>query len=126
VLGSPEGRPIITSAQGVRQADPVGPLMLSLVIRSLLRDLASAVGPDRLILAYLDDIYILSPDDSALEQILAFFDERQSSIRLNPAKCKMPSLEDIHTDGLRMLGVCVGAGSARKQFLQEKINHGGR
>jgi hypothetical protein len=125
VLGSPEGRHIIISAQGVRQADPMGPLMLSLGIRSLLRGLASAVGPNRLILA-LDDIYIISPDDSALKQILAFFDERQSSIRLNLAKCKMPSLEDIYTDGLRMLGVCVGAGSARKQFLQEKINHGGR
>jgi hypothetical protein len=88
VLGSPEGRHIIHSAQGVRQGDPMGPLMFSLGIRSLLRDLASTLGPERLILAYLDDIYILSPDDQALEQTLAFFDERQPSIRLNPAKCK--------------------------------------
>jgi uncharacterized protein YfaA (DUF2138 family) len=59
--------------------------MFSVGIRSLLRDLASALGPYRLILAYLDDIYILSPDDQVLEQTLAFFDERQPSIRLNPA-----------------------------------------
>ena len=123
VLGSPEGRHIINSAQGVRQGDPMGPLMFSLGIRSLLRDLASALGPDRLILAYLDDIYILSPDDQALEQTLAFFDERQPSIRLNPAKCKSLALEDIRTNGLRMLGTCVGARSAREQFLQEKIDH---
>jgi hypothetical protein len=71
VLGSPEGRHIIISAQGVRQGDPMGPLMFSLGIRSLLRDLASTLGPDRLILAHLDDIYILSPDDKALEQTLA-------------------------------------------------------
>jgi hypothetical protein len=81
VLGSPEGRHTITSAQGVRQGEPMGPLMFSLGIRSLLRDVASPLGPDRLILAYLDDIYILSPDDKALEQTLAFFDERQ------PSKC---------------------------------------
>jgi hypothetical protein len=123
VLGSPEGRHIITSAQGVRQGDPMGPLMFSLGIRSLLRDLAATLGPDRLILAYLDDIYILSPDDQALEQTLAFFDGRQPSIRLNPAKCKMLALEDIRTNGLRMLGTCVGARAAREQFLQEKIDH---
>jgi hypothetical protein len=101
----------------------MGPLMFSLGIRSLLRDLASTLGPGRLILAYLDDIYILSPDDLALEQTLAFFNERQPSIRLNPAKCKSLALEDIRTNGLRMLGTCVGARSAREQFLQEKIEH---
>jgi hypothetical protein len=101
----------------------MGPLIFSPGIRSLLRDLASTLGPGRLILAYLDDIYILSPDDQALEQTLAFFDERQPSIRLNPAKCKMHALENIRTDGLRMLGTCVGARSAREQFLQEKIEH---
>jgi hypothetical protein len=117
VLSSPEGRHIITSAQGVRQGDPMRPLMFSLGIRSLLRD------PDRLILAYLDDIYILSPDDKALEETLAFFDERQPSIRLNPTKCKSLALEDIRTNGLRMLGTCVGARAAIEQFLQEKIDH---
>ncbi|GFZ44392.1 hypothetical protein JCM24511_02114 [Saitozyma sp. JCM 24511] len=66
VLSPPEGGHIITSAQGVRQGDPMGPLMISLGIRSLLRDLASIPGPDQLILAYLDDIFIISPDDSPL------------------------------------------------------------
>jgi hypothetical protein len=71
----------------------------------------------------LDDIYILSLDDSALEQALAFFDERQPSIRLNTAKCKMLTLEDIRTTGLRVLGACVGAYSARELFLKEKLDH---
>jgi hypothetical protein len=123
VLGSPEGRHIINSAQGVWQGDPMGSLMFSLGIPSLLRDLASALGPDRLILPYLDHIYILSPDDRALEQTLAFFDERQPTIRLNPAKCKSLALEDIRTNGLRTLGTCVGARAVREQFLQEKIDH---
>jgi hypothetical protein len=77
----------------------MGRLMFSLGIRSLLRDLASTLGPDRLILAYLDDVYIISPDDLSLEQTLTFFDVRQPSIRLNPAKCKMLALEDIRTNG---------------------------
>jgi hypothetical protein len=36
---------------------------------------------------------------------------------------KSLALEDIRTDGLRMLGTCVGARSAREQFLQEKIDY---
>jgi hypothetical protein len=38
--------------------------MFSLGIRALLDDLASALGPERLVLAYLNDIYILSNDPS--------------------------------------------------------------
>jgi hypothetical protein len=76
----------------------------------------------RPILAYLDDIYILSRDELELEQTLAFFDERHPSIRLNPAKCKSLALEDIHTDSPRMLGTCGGARSARHLFLQENID----
>jgi hypothetical protein len=72
--------------------------------------------------AYLDDLYILSPHNLALEQTLAFFDERQPSVRLNPAKSKTLALEDIRTNGLRMLGTCVGANSARERFLREKID----
>jgi hypothetical protein len=59
--------------------------------------------------AYLDGIYILSPDDPALEQTLVFSGERKPSICLNPAKCKMLALEDFLTNGLGMLGTCVGA-----------------
>jgi hypothetical protein len=53
VLSSPEGRHIITSAQAVREGDAMGPLMFSLGIGSLLRELASALGPASLILAWL-------------------------------------------------------------------------
>jgi hypothetical protein len=46
------------SAPGVQQGDPLGSLIFSLGIRQLLDDLASTLGHERLILAYLDDIYI--------------------------------------------------------------------
>jgi hypothetical protein len=35
----------------------------------------------------------------------------------------MLTLEDIWTNGLKMMGTCVGAYSARKRFLKEKIDH---
>jgi hypothetical protein len=124
VLSSPDqSSHIIDSAQGVRQGDPLGPLLFSLGIRSLPTDLASALGPTHLILAYLDDIYILSQDDSALQQTLAFFELRQPSIRLNPAKRKTLTLTNVKTHGHKMLGTCVGSFSARERFLLEKIKH---
>jgi hypothetical protein len=50
--------------------------MFSLGIWALLDDLASTLGPERLILAYLDDIYILSNNPNALDDVQAFFATR--------------------------------------------------
>jgi hypothetical protein len=77
------GHPQPFLGKGFRQGDPLGPLMFSLGIRQLLDDLASALGPERLILAYHDDIYILSNDPNALEDVQAYFLARQPSIQLN-------------------------------------------
>jgi hypothetical protein len=43
--------------------------MFSLGIRALLDDLSKPIGPRRLISAYLDDIYILSNDPNAREDV---------------------------------------------------------
>jgi len=55
------GQHILQSATGVRQGDPLGPLLLSLAIRPLLDRLSTFLGTDHLVLAYLDDVYVLSP-----------------------------------------------------------------
>ncbi|GFZ52260.1 hypothetical protein JCM24511_10033 [Saitozyma sp. JCM 24511] len=80
--------------------------------------LASAIGQDGLVLAYLDDIYILGPDDLSLDQTQAFFEERLPSIRLNPAKHKLLALEDTGPMASRCLEL-----AARERFLHEKIDH---
>lgn len=54
-----------------RQAEgPTGPSMFA--IRSLLRNLASTLGPDRFILACLDDSYSLSMHDGVVQGTLDF------------------------------------------------------
>jgi hypothetical protein len=59
----------LSLAQGVGQGDPLGPLMHSLGIRQLLDDLTSTLGRVQLILASLDDIYILSNYPKAPEDV---------------------------------------------------------
>jgi hypothetical protein len=73
----------LSSAQVVRQGDPLGPLMFSHGIRALLDDLSTTLGPHRLILAYLEDIYILSNDPNALEDVQAFFSALSANLPSN-------------------------------------------
>jgi hypothetical protein len=82
--------------------------MFSLGIRALLDDLVSTLGPERLILAYLDEIYILSNDPNALEDVQAFFATRQPSIQLTMAKSRAVTLQDARERGMQLLGSCIG------------------
>jgi hypothetical protein len=95
--------------------------MFSLGIRALLDDLASTLGPERLILSYLDDIYILSNDPNSLEDGQAFFEARQPSIQLNMAKSKITALQEARETGLQLLGTCIGPRAVSERFLEAKI-----
>ncbi|GFZ46026.1 hypothetical protein JCM24511_03760 [Saitozyma sp. JCM 24511] len=119
VLTSRETGPTysLSSAQGVRQGDPLGPLMFSLGIRALLDDHSTTLGPRRLILAYLDDFYILTNDPNALED----FQASPTSIQLNRAKSKTTALQETRETGLQLLGSCIGPTAARECFLEAKI-----
>lgn len=52
-----------TFAQGVRRGDPLAPLLLSLALRPSLEALQAAL-PTATFVAYVDEIYVLSRDDT--------------------------------------------------------------
>ena len=112
---------LLTSSQGVRQGDPFGPLFFSLGIRTLLDQLSAHLGPHRLVLAYLDDVYILSHDAQVLDDVSSFFLNQTASLQLNLAKSKTHTIQDITQNGLNVLGSCVGSQAPRAAFLQAKI-----
>jgi hypothetical protein len=114
------GRWQLQSSEGVRQGDPLGPLLFSIGIRGLLARLATSLGPDHLVLAYLDDIYILGGQD-CLERAQELLEAAQPSISLNLAKSKLISLDRARQEGLEVLGTCLGPTAARERFLAAKI-----
>jgi hypothetical protein len=95
--------------------------MFFLGIRQLLDDLATTLGPEPLIIAYLDAIYILSNDPNALEDVQASFASRQPSIQLNMAKSKTTALQEARERGMQLLGSCIGPTAVREHFLEAEI-----
>lgn len=112
----------ILSAQGVRQGDPLGPLFFSIGVRPILEQLDRSLGPDCSVLAYLDDIYVLSNSENTLDRITRFFERSRASLELNSSKSFITSVSEVKLRGLKMLGSCVGPSWARRAFLQRKIS----
>ena len=113
---------IIKSSQGVRQGDPLVPLLFSIAIRDLVDGLQSHLGPDALVLAYLDDIFILSLDGTPLAKCLDYFPATRPDLRLNAQKCKTATIEQIKNEGFELLGSAVGPVNYLRNFLQGKID----
>ena len=113
---------IIKSSQGIRQGDPLGPLLFSIAIRDLVDGLQQHLGPGTLVLAYLDDIFILSLDDTPLAKCLEYFPATRPDLRLNAQKCKMIAIEEIKKEGFQLLGSAVGPVNYLRSFLQAKVD----
>ncbi len=108
-------------SKAFRQGDPLVPLLFSLGIRQLLDDLQTFLGPDHIIMAYLDDVYVLGPGPDILATVNDFFSSQTTGLALNLAKCSVHSLDYGWTNGLEILGFAVGPRHAREAFLRFKV-----
>ena len=137
VVSAPEGTEPVLSRCGVRQGDPLGPLLFALALhRSLER--AAADEPTAAIIAYLDDCYIVGQPDTVQRVFRKLCGQGEHSVqgiglRVRPSKCGVhggdaAELERLARtlgvrhmpDGITVVGVPLGSESYRASALAQR------
>jgi hypothetical protein len=113
---------VLYSSEGVRQGDPIGPFLFSVAYRPILESLEAELGSDFIVVAYLDDTYILSKSIDPLPLVKSFFNRPDTCLDLNESKCRTYDIERIQEEGLEVLGTCIGPETARRTFLNKKVD----
>ncbi len=128
LMGQGSSASKVEVTQGVLQGDPSSPFLFSAGMRPVLEALqekldAQLNGPV-LILAYLDDVVILSNDVNTLSRTRRFFNDNffalEAKLRLNVGKCKQTSIEEVRRDGLEILGGFVGEKERQAEWLEAR------
>ncbi|CAI7854850.1 unnamed protein product [Closterium sp. NIES-54] len=122
----------LLSETGVRQGDPLGPLLFAAAMQPALKAAAEA-NPDVICLAYADDVTFLGDPSScaaAFEHFMSLLAE--IGLKHNPAKCgawsnrspgdfPLPEGVPLSSDGLKVLGSYVGSPRATSAFVRSSL-----
>ena len=102
----------LQSASGIRQGDPLGPLLFSLAVKPLVKSLSEQYATNNQMWAYLDDLFIRCNSTEQYNNTITFLQSTRVSedygLSVKPEKCWLKSHHDIIHTGAPLLGSWLG------------------